>query len=340
MWRETTGTHICPEDRFICPASRGGDMVTALLNGASVYPIDIKETGFPGLIRSLQQDEITIYSSVTSTFRYLLHTLNEKQIFPHVRLIKLIGEPLYKNDVELFRQHFSESCILINRLGSNETGTFCQNFVSYHSANEDNVVAVGFPTVDSEVFLLDELGQPVKEGEIGEFAVKSQYLAFGYWRNPALTEAKFTVDSSDATQRIYRTGDLGQKRVDGSFVHLGRKDFQLKINGNRVEVAEVEAALLNCPKVREAVVVGKDEPNGNKRLIAYLVAQSRPPLGDRELRTVLAATLPGIHDPFRVCVFGCAPCYRHRQGRSSKVARPRHVESSRPTGLSSPANRG
>jgi len=297
LLRETSQIHICPEDRLTFPASRGGDMFKALLTGASVYPTNIKEIGFPGLIKSLQQDEITIFSSVTSTFRYLLHSLNEKQIFPQMRVIKLIGEPLYKNDVELFKQHFSERCILINRLGSNETGTFCQNFVSYHFPIKDNVIAVGFPPTDYEVLLVDELGQPVPDGEIGEFAVKSQYLAVGYWRNPALTGAKFTVDANHKNQRIYRVGDLGQKRTDGSFVHLGRKDFQLKINGNRVEVAEVEAALLNCTNVRETVVVGKDDPRGNKSLVAYLVACSQPPPKDRELRNALAAKLPEFMIP-------------------------------------------
>ena len=134
--------------------------------------------------------------------------------------------------------------------------------MNQQSALEDNVVTVGFPPVDAQVLLLDDAGRDVTDGEIGEFAVKSRYLAVGYWRNEALTQAKFIKDPRDENQWLYRLGDLGRKRTDGSFVHVGRKDLQLKINGNRVEVAEVEAALLNCANVKEAVVVGEDDAIG------------------------------------------------------------------------------
>src|SRR5262249_42400051 len=104
---DTNAYHISPNDRFTFPASRGGDMFLALLNGASVLPLEINEEGFSGLDKCLRQNKITIVSSVTSAFRHFMHSLQEAKRFPHLRLIRLIGEPLYKNDVELFKKHFS-----------------------------------------------------------------------------------------------------------------------------------------------------------------------------------------------------------------------------------------
>ena len=304
---ETTTDRVSIYDRFTFPASRGGQIFYALLNGASVYPTDIKEIGFPGLIKSLLEDKITIYASVTSTFRYLLYSLKNDQVFPHLRLIKLIGEPLYKNDIELYKKHFAPRCIVINRLGSNETGTFCQNFINEESILDDNVISVGFPTDDAEVLLLDDVGRQVPDGEIGEFAVRGRYLATGYWRNAALTNAKFTADPNDKELRLYRVGDLGRKRGDGSYVHLGRKDFQLKINGNRVEVAEVEAVLLNCANVKEAVVAGKDDRLGSTRLVAFVVARSQVALNEQELRAALKAKFPEFMVPSRFVFLDALP---------------------------------
>ena len=295
--RDTDDIHICPYDRFTFPASRGGDMYSALLNGASVYPIDIKETGMTSLINSLRQDEITIYSSVTSTFRYMLHSLHDSQNFSQLRVIKVIGEPLYKSDVQLYKKHFPENCVLINRLGSNETGTFCQNLLDHRTPLDDNVIPVGHPVKDSEVVLLDDAGQEVAAGAIGEFAVRGRHLSVGYWRNPELTRAAFTADPADENKRLYRVGDLGRRRSDGSFVHLGRKDFQLKINGNRVEIAEVEAALLSCENVKETAVVSRDDSLGGKRLAAYVVAKRQPPPTTGELRNKLASILPEFMIP-------------------------------------------
>ena len=108
-------------------------------------------------------------------------------------------------------------------------------------------VAVGRPYEGVEVRLLDENGREVGTDEVGEITVRSRHLALGYWRQEALTRERFLPDPAGGAERICRTGDLGQLRPDGLLVHLGRKDFQVKIRGNRVEVGEVEEALRPCP---------------------------------------------------------------------------------------------
>ena len=87
-------------------------------------------------------------------------------------------------------------------------------------------------------------------------ALKSRHVALGYWRKPDLTRAVFSPDATGGEERIYRTGDLGFIRYDGCLQYLGRKDFQVKIRGHRVELAEIEVALLGNHPI-EASVVGE-----------------------------------------------------------------------------------
>jgi len=272
-------------------------MFAALLNGASVFPVEIKERGFAGLREVLKRDEITILTSVTSAFRHFVKSLAQQEYFPTVRLIRLIGEPLYKSDVDAFRKYFSKSCILLNRLGSNETGTFCQYFIDHLTPVMGGVVPVGYPTEGTEVLLLDEEDNEVGDNQVGEFAVRNRHLAIGYWRNPELTQTAFRCDPAGGDRRTYRVGDLGRRLPDGCFVHLGRKDFQVKIRGNRVEIAEVEGALLSCANIREAAVVDREDASGEKILAAYIVPETVPFPTAHEVRRALVEKLPGYMIP-------------------------------------------
>ena len=94
---------------------------------------------------------------------------------------------------------------------------------------------MGYPVADKEVLLLDEERRRVGPGEPGEIVVRSKYLAVGYWRQPELTRAVFLPDPDGGEERLYFTGDIGVMRSDGCLTHLGRKDFQVKIRGHRIE---------------------------------------------------------------------------------------------------------
>jgi amino acid adenylation domain-containing protein len=338
VMRDTNDYHVCPSDRFTFPASRGGDMFLALLNGASVFPVEIKEEGFLGLAECLHRDEISIFTSVTSTFRHFVNSFNGAKKFPNLRLIRLIGEPLYKNDVELFKTHFSPSCILLNRLGSNETGNFCQYFIDRSTSIADGVVPVGYPVHDKEVLLLNDDGKDVGVNQVGEFAVRNRHLAIGYWRNPELTQTAFQFDSEGGDKRIYRVGDLGRRLPNGCFVHLGRRDFQVKIRGNRVEIAEVEAALLSCRNIKEAVVVGKEDSSGDKRLIAYVVPDGARFPTAAEMRLALAAKLPDFMIPAAYVMMDNLPVTGIGKVDRRALPEPSHLEVKAFTDYAAPRN--
>ena len=247
-------SYICAEDRVACldPSLLG------LFTGACLYPVHIKEEGLANVANLLMQEDITVYHSVATTFRHFVSTLTGDEAFPKLRLITLNGELVYKRDVELYKKHFSPDCIFVNSLATTETGPVAQYFVDQHTQITDSIVPVGYPVVDKEIVLLDEAGREVGVNEVGEIAVRSQYLFLGYWRRPELTRAVFLPDPEDGHKRIYRTGDLGRMLPDGCLVLLGRKDLQVKIRGNRVELAEIEMALLELAAVKEAVVVDRE----------------------------------------------------------------------------------
>jgi hypothetical protein len=145
---------------------------------------------------------------------------------------------------------------------------------------------------DMEVCILDKDGTDLGIDQVGEIAVRSRYLSLGYWRRPELTRTVFLAEPQSDAVHTYLTGDLGRLRPDGCLEHLGRKDFQVKIRGYRVEVAEIELALQGHAGIKEAVVVARQAPDGDNRLVAYLVAADQPTPPVSDLRTLLQTQLP------------------------------------------------
>jgi acyl-coenzyme A synthetase/AMP-(fatty) acid ligase/acyl carrier protein len=242
-------------------------------------------------------NKITIYSSVSTVLACFIDTLRGEEKFPELRLIKMMGEAVYKKHVDLYKKHFSDDCIFVNRLGSTETGSIRWFFIDKDTSVTDTNVPVGYPVADNEILLLDEDGAEVAPGRIGEISVKSKYLTPGYWRRPDLTEAAFFRNPEDDGKRTYRTGDLGRMLPDGCLVDLGRKDFQVKIRGHRIEVAEIEMALLEHSAIKEAVVWSREDQPGDKRLAAYLVPAAREVPTVNRLRKFLADSLPDYMIP-------------------------------------------
>jgi len=188
-------------------------------------------------------------------------------------------------------------------------------------------VPVGYAVEDKEVILLDEGGCEVGVGQVGEIAVKSRYLAAGYWREPELTKARFLLDPNGGDQRIYLTGDLGRMEPDGCLFHLGRRDFQVKIRGYRVEVSEVEMALLEHAAVKEVAVASREVQSGDRRLVAYFVPTGQPAAGVRELRNFLKDRLPDYMIPSAFVMLRTLPLTPN--GKVDRLALP-EPEKSRP----------
>src|SRR6202035_1609960 len=119
-------------------------------------------------------------------------------------------------------------------------------------------------------------------------------LAHGYWKNPELTAAKFVPDpfTSSPGERLYRSGDLGRYLPDGNLEFLGRIDQQVKLRGYRIELEEIEAVLMQHPAVGQAVATVREDRQGDKRLVAYVVPRPEKQIQTPEIREYLGRKLP------------------------------------------------
>jgi len=132
----------------------------------------------------------------------------------------------------------------------------------------------------------------------GELYVGGAQVARGYLDRPGLTAERFVPDPFGAPgARRYRTGDRARWRADGALEFLGRTDFQVKLRGYRVELGEVEAALRAQPGIGEAVVIVREDPPGEPRLVAYVTPGTGAGASPDALHSALAATLPGYMVP-------------------------------------------
>ena len=282
------------------------DMFLALLNGAALITADVDESGLAALGKWLRDEQVSIFSCVATIFRHAVHGLSGGDRFPAVRLIHVGGEPIFKADVELYKKYFSDDCLFVSRYSISETQAVSYFFINKNTAIEDRV-PVGYSLEGNEIAILDDCGKPVAPREIGEIAVRSAYLAAGYWRQPALTKAKFLADPKGGAARTYLTGDLGYQSPDGCLVHVGRKDFQAKIRGHRVEVTAVETALLEIASIRQAIVITRKDAAGADRLIAYVVPREIGASKVGKWRSQLKTRLPDYMVPAAFVVLDRLP---------------------------------
>jgi amino acid adenylation domain-containing protein len=301
VMRRTNALHISSEDRVTLFTSGTGQAIGVVLatalNGAGLYPLPIKQEGIGLLSSWLREEAITLYHSAAPLFRQFVSTLTGKETFPDLRLIRLASDTVYPTDLELYKTHFALDCLLANGLASSETMTNCLYLMDKSTTLAGNTVPVGYALEGIDIVILDEAGESIESGGVGEIAIKSRFLSLGYWHQPALTHEVFATDPAGSNVRIYRTGDLGRLGPDGCLEHLGRKRFRAKVRGYSVEAAEVEVALRSIAGVKEAVVVPREARSGGADLIAYVVPASGMSPSTASLRQALIPLLPDYMTP-------------------------------------------
>jgi acyl-coenzyme A synthetase/AMP-(fatty) acid ligase/acyl carrier protein len=175
--------------------------------------------------------------------------------------------------------------------GPTETTALC----SIHEVREvEDPIPIGSAMPGCTLDVLDEGGRPVADGQPGELCIGGLCVTRGYMNREDLTREKFVADSAGG--RLYRSGDLARRRVDGVYELLGRIDDQVKINGYRIELSAIESVLERHPAVREAVVLPR-EVGDERLLVACVVVNPGTEVEDDELRGWVAATLPSYMVP-------------------------------------------
>ncbi|MCP5050059.1 MAG: amino acid adenylation domain-containing protein, partial [bacterium] len=283
------------------------DMFSALLNGAALYPLNMRDREDNLQLEDFLIDEsITIWHSVPSLYNYFVNTLTGAQTFPLLRFILLGGEALRKHEVRMFNDHFPHST-LVNVYGQTESSV--NSTWAIRPGDPFEEVVIGTPLDNTNIFLMDRRGRETAPLEPGEIIVACPHISPGYWQDEESTGKVFRAHPRFS--RMYRTGDLGHRLLDGSIEFLGRQDNQVKIRGFRIELGEIESQLLTHESVDSAVVttietapnVSPDEKgHGDASLCAYIVpvAGETRTLEDNwedQLRTYLSDLVPDYMVP-------------------------------------------
>jgi nonribosomal peptide synthetase DhbF len=264
----------------------------SLLNGMALYPFPVAVKGVIGLADWMTERGITIYASTASLFRNFMRTLEPQFKFSDVRVVRVGGEPATSDDFKLFQRHFSPDCWFLHTLTSSEVSNIAWSRRLPNESVPDGYLSIGALSDGQEVLLLGEDGRPVGRGEVGEIVVRSQYVAEGYWRNPELSEHRFSAALDAAGTREVRTGDLGRINADGMLEFYGRRDDRIKVRGHRVEPGEIVAALQHLDGIERAVVEAVPRTGREPLLVGFITVGRGQSWTTSELRRALRSTLP------------------------------------------------
>lgn len=290
---------VTEADRLVQVGRLSGEIFNVLLNGATFFSWNAKENGLTELADWLASERITTYRSIPSLFRYFCMQVNDRADLSSVRKIILGGEPVYRKDVEFFKRYFAADCILINKYGGGEAGPISWFVVTKETEIAGNILPAGYLFPGKSILLYEHSSSAGPVDSVGEIAVKSRYLASGYWNKNDLTQAAFTAVPDEKAESIYRTGDLGSIDRDGCLTYHGRSDARLKIRGYSVDLTEVEAAILEHKEIKEAVVTAQSLEGSDKALIAYYVPIAENSATPSAVRAFLRQTLPDYMLPAR-----------------------------------------
>ncbi|QRO01822.1 amino acid adenylation domain-containing protein [Archangium violaceum] len=224
------------------------------------------------------------------------------QFPPSVRVVNSGGEKILPSRVLAWRRVVGPSVQMMNSYGPTEVtviGTTCNLTTLEQEILETHEVPLGRAIANVRVHVLDKHLQPVARGVAGEIYIGGAGVGRGYHKRPDLTADRFIPDPFSPTPggRMYRTGDVARLLENGMVEYLGRSDHQVKIRGFRIELGEIETALSQHPKVKDVVVVVRDEPPAGKRLVAYVTPRGEERPAGVELRGFLKGRMPDYMVP-------------------------------------------
>ena len=268
------------------------DIFVSFYTGATLIMTNEFERKSPEqLTRLMQEKRVTVAELPPA----LLPLLNPED-FPDLRLISVGGE---KFSGDIINKWSSSKRKFMNGYGPTETTVAVTlfNCIGHWEKNPP----IGKPIHNVETYVLNNKLEPVPVGVSGELYIGGKCLARGYLNREDLTREKFISNpfSDNPQSRLYKTGDLVKWLPDGNIEILGRVDRQIKIRGFRVELGEVESAILNYPNLKQVVVQISEDITPDKQLIAYIVEDSIEPINSKELREELSKSLPKYMIPSR-----------------------------------------
>lgn len=252
----------------------------SLLTGASLIIVPDK-TRFDAkkMLYFLRDEKITILSQTPSYFYKLVvqdefENLKEEDI--NLRYIVLGGESVYAEPIKPWMKKYKKTKIM-NGYGPTEATIYIATGEITKDDIENEKVYIGRPVTGDSIYIKDKNNNLLPIGCKGELYMSGVGIGSGYFKDEEKTKAAFILDEE---KRIYKSGDIGYYNPDGRITCLGRNDSQIKIRGFRVEIQEIEKALLSCDDVTRAAVMAVNDKNYTKKLVAFIETQKEDYVDD------------------------------------------------------------
>ncbi|HEY6122365.1 MAG TPA: AMP-binding protein, partial [Pyrinomonadaceae bacterium] len=268
------------------------EILLPLTSGASLYFPDDQDRS-EGVFEWLERKKISITHTVPTLAQRWLDSVPPGVTLGALRWIFLAGEPLTGALVSRWRKAFPESGTIVNLYGPTETTLAKYSYVVPHEPSF-GVQPLGRPLPESQGLVLNSNNGLCGIGEPGEITIRTPFRALGYLNPTEEDRQRFFVNpfTRDLNDLIYRTGDRGRYRPDGSLEILGRLERQIKIRGVRVEPDEITAVLARHPSIKSCVVVPVEDLRGDSGLVAYVVWKTGKNVSISELQSYLSGYLP------------------------------------------------
>ena len=283
-------------------------LLVPLSVGATVVMATAEQRKNPlALLDLIKKYDVTILDTVASFWENLTHTLSQMDVRLRnhylenkLRMILSSGGELPSRVPIHWQTHFGQNVRFVNMYGQTETiGNILVYPITDQHDFQTEIVPLGPPLDNFDVHLMDEQMNLVDAGSDGEICIGGPNIARGYINQPELTAIKFIPNPFDRAPggRLYRSGDRGRRLTNSTIEFIGRVDFQISIRGFRIEPGEIETVIKRHPDVSETVVTAIDDPNSDKRLVAYVVPgrDSKPTI--EALRGMLHTSLPDYMVP-------------------------------------------
>ena len=245
------------------------------ISGGSLAVLNPGEHFLPAkILVEVHKSKVTHLHFVPSVFELFLNYLeihkDECNKFDSVRYVFLSGEVLAVSLVQRFYKLFDYSKVTLHNLYG---PTECAVDVTYYDCTPQDVdpVPIGKPIYNTQMYVVDKYMMPVPIGVTGELCIAGVNVGQGYLNNPELTAEKF-INNPFGEGRLYKTGDLAYWREDGNIIFAGRKDSQIKLNGQRIELGEIETVISGVNGITSATVIVK-KTNGKDILVAFYTGE-------------------------------------------------------------------
>ncbi|SDD79109.1 non-ribosomal peptide synthase domain TIGR01720/amino acid adenylation domain-containing protein [Paenibacillus sp. CF095] len=275
-----------------------GDIARTLYNGGTMVIVPKDDRIDPSRLHYwIEREQVTIFESTPALIVPFMEYVHEQGLkLSGMELLITSSDSCSVADYRTLQERFGPSFRIINAYGVTEAA-IDSSFYDEELAKlpQTGHVPIGKAWLNAKFYIVDAHLNPVPVGVLGELVIGGVGVARGYLNRPELTEEKFVDSPFTAGERLYRTGDLARWMEDGNVDFIGRIDNQAKIRGYRIETGEVEAKLLSVGGVKEAVVVVREDQEGQKALCAYYTVEKD--LTAADLKRAISSELPGYMIP-------------------------------------------